>query len=138
MWGLPFGIPWQTLGTPSTLSPIGQLHQSPPLPGPGDQEEVPVTSPTYSNIETRMDKPKSVVGDIEAFESACSDFIGPKLKKLHFLSFFLGWRRPHLITGLTDGEHPINHLGLKKQSQTGADLCLTLKKQCPRNTFDFV
>jgi len=27
----------------------------------GDPEEVPVTSLTYSNMETRMDRPKSVV-----------------------------------------------------------------------------
>jgi len=27
---------WQTLGVPSALTPIGQLHQSPPSPVPGD------------------------------------------------------------------------------------------------------
>ena len=27
--------PWQTLGVPSALTPIGQLHQSPPSPVPG-------------------------------------------------------------------------------------------------------
>ena len=29
--------PWQPLGIPSYVTPIGQLHQSPPLPIPGDQ-----------------------------------------------------------------------------------------------------
>jgi len=28
--------PWQTLGVPSALTPIGQLHQFPPSPVPGD------------------------------------------------------------------------------------------------------
>ena len=28
--------PWQTLGVPFALTPIGQLHQSPPSPVPGD------------------------------------------------------------------------------------------------------
>ena len=28
--------PWQTLSIPSALTPIGQLHQSPPSPVPGD------------------------------------------------------------------------------------------------------
>jgi len=47
------------LEIPSSFTPISQLHQSPPSPVPG--EEVPVTSLTYSNVETRMDRPKSVV-----------------------------------------------------------------------------
>jgi len=29
--------PWQTLGVPFALTPIGQLHQSPPSPVPGDR-----------------------------------------------------------------------------------------------------
>jgi len=37
-------------------------------------------------------------------------------------SFFLGWRIPNLITGLSRGEHPINRLGPKKLSRTVADL----------------
>jgi len=32
---------WQTLGVPSALIPISQLHQSPPLPVPGDLERCP-------------------------------------------------------------------------------------------------
>jgi len=37
-----------------------------------------------------------------------------------FLAFFLGFRRPNLITGLkTDGKHPVNHLRPKKLSWTG-------------------
>jgi len=28
--------PWQTLSIPSAFTPIGQLHQSPPSPVPGD------------------------------------------------------------------------------------------------------
>jgi len=28
--------PWQTLSIPFALTPIGQLHQSPPSPVPGD------------------------------------------------------------------------------------------------------
>jgi len=52
--------PWRTLGVPSAITSLGQLSQSPPLPIPGE-EEVPVTSLTYWNIEARMDRPKSVV-----------------------------------------------------------------------------
>jgi len=55
---------WQTMGIPSALTPIGHLHQSPPSLVP---EEVPrVQSPVSrnSNIERRMDRPKSVVGVI--------------------------------------------------------------------------
>ena len=29
--------PWQPLGIPSAITPIGQLHQSPPSPIPGDR-----------------------------------------------------------------------------------------------------
>ena len=36
-----------------------------------------------------------------------------------FFSFFLGFRKPNLITGLSGGEHPISHLGPKNLSQTG-------------------
>ena len=53
--------PWQTLGIPSTITPIGQLHQSPPWPIPGDLGRGPSHQSTCSNIETRMDRPKSVV-----------------------------------------------------------------------------
>jgi len=35
-------LPWQPLGLPSTITPIGQLHQSPPSPIPGDQSPWPV------------------------------------------------------------------------------------------------
>ena len=38
-----------------------------------------------------------------------------------FLSFFLGFRRPNLITGLAECEHPISHLGPKNLSY----LCIT-------------
>jgi len=40
---------------------------------------------------------------------------------LFFLSFSvkLGFRRPNLITAQADGEHPMNHLGLKNLSRTG-------------------
>ena len=51
--------PWQPLRIPSAISLIGQLHQSPPSLIPG--EDVTVTSLTYSNIETRVDRPKSAV-----------------------------------------------------------------------------
>ena len=34
MWKILYS-PWQTLEVPSTLTPIGQLHQSPPSPVPG-------------------------------------------------------------------------------------------------------
>jgi len=33
--------PWQTLGVPFALTPIGQLHQSPPSPVPGDLRRYP-------------------------------------------------------------------------------------------------
>ena len=35
MWKL-LDSPWQTLSIPFALTPIGQLHQSPPSPVPGD------------------------------------------------------------------------------------------------------
>ena len=53
--------PWQPLGIPSAITPIGQLDQSPPLPIPGDLGRGPSHQSTCSNIETRMDRPKSVV-----------------------------------------------------------------------------
>jgi len=53
--------PWQPLGIPSAITPIGQLHQSPPSPIPGDLGRGPSHQSTCSNIETRMDRPKSVV-----------------------------------------------------------------------------
>ena len=53
--------PWQPLGIPSAITPIGQLHQSPPSPIPGDIGRGPSHQSTCSNIETRMDRPKSVV-----------------------------------------------------------------------------
>ena len=62
------------LGIPSATPPIGQLHQSPPSPIPGAYKEVPVTSLTYSNIETRMDRPKSVVRVIRGVASMSAVF----------------------------------------------------------------
>ena len=53
--------PWQPLGIPFAIAPIGQLHQSPPSPIPGDLGRGPSHQSTSSNIETRMDRPKSVV-----------------------------------------------------------------------------
>jgi len=55
---------WHTLGVPSVLTPIGQHHQSPPSPVPGDlgMSQSPVSR--NSNIERRMDRPKAVVGVI--------------------------------------------------------------------------
>ena len=53
--------PWQPLTIPSAITPIGQLHQSPPSPIPGDLGRGPSHQSTCSNIETRMDRPKSVV-----------------------------------------------------------------------------
>jgi len=44
----------------AVLLELSHLYQSPPWPILRE-EEVPVTSLTYSKIETRMDRPKSVV-----------------------------------------------------------------------------
>jgi len=46
--------PWQPLGIPSAITPIGQLHQSPPSPIPGDLGRGPSHQPTCSNIETEL------------------------------------------------------------------------------------
>ena len=51
--------PWQPLEIPSAITPFGQLHQSPPSPIPGDLGRGPSHQSTCSNIETRMDRPKS-------------------------------------------------------------------------------
>jgi hypothetical protein len=53
--------PWQPLRIPSAITQIGQLHQSPPSPIPGDLGTGPSHQSKCSNIETRMDRPKSVV-----------------------------------------------------------------------------
>jgi len=53
--------PWQPLGIPFAITHIGQLQQSPPSPIPGDLERGPSHQSTCSNIETRMDRPKSAV-----------------------------------------------------------------------------
>jgi len=53
--------PWQPLGIPFARTPMGQLHQSPPSPIPGDLGRGPSHQPTCSNVETRMDRPKSIV-----------------------------------------------------------------------------
>ena len=53
--------PWQPLGIPFAITPISQLHQSPPSPIPEDLGRGPSHQSTCSNIETRMDRPKSVV-----------------------------------------------------------------------------
>ena len=53
--------PWQPLGIPSAITPIGQFYQSPPSPIPGDLGRGPSHQSTCSNIETRMDRTKSVV-----------------------------------------------------------------------------
>ena len=49
--GIFFHSRWQTLGVPSALTPIGQLHQSPPspVPGPGDLGRCP----SHQSYETR-------------------------------------------------------------------------------------
>jgi len=52
---------WQPLGISSTITLLGQLHQSPPSPIPGDLGRGPSHQSTCSNIETRMDRPMSVV-----------------------------------------------------------------------------
>ena len=44
--------PWQPLGIPYAITPIGQLHQSPPSPIPGDLGRGPSHQSTCSNIET--------------------------------------------------------------------------------------
>jgi len=58
--------PWQALGVPFALTPIGQLHESPPSGahsgGPRKMSQSPVSR--NSNIERRMDRPKAVVGVI--------------------------------------------------------------------------
>ena len=53
--------PWPPLGISFAITPIGQLHQSPPSPIPGDLGRGPSHQSTCSNIETRMDRPKSVI-----------------------------------------------------------------------------
>ena len=53
--------PWQPLRIPFAITPIGQLHQSPPSPLPGDLGRGPSNKSTCSNIETRMDRINSVV-----------------------------------------------------------------------------
>jgi len=53
--------PWRPLGILFGITPINQLHQSPPSPIPGDLGTGPSHQSTCSNIETRMDRPKSVV-----------------------------------------------------------------------------
>ena len=58
--------PWQPLGIPFAITPIGQLHQSPPSPIPGDLGRGPSHQSTCSNIQTRMDRPKSVVRVVRA------------------------------------------------------------------------
>jgi len=52
--------PWQTLEVPSALTPIGQLHQSPPLPVPGGlgrcpshQSHVLEHRDTYGQVQGR-------------------------------------------------------------------------------------
>ena len=52
---------WQPLRIPFAITPIGQLHQSPPSPIPGDLGRGPSHQSTCSNIETRMDRLNSVV-----------------------------------------------------------------------------
>jgi len=52
---------WKPLGIPFAITPIGQLHQSQSSPIPGDLGRGPSHQSTCSNIETRMDRPKSVV-----------------------------------------------------------------------------
>ena len=42
--------PWQPLGIPFTITPIGQLHQSPPSPIPGDLGRGPSHQSTCSNM----------------------------------------------------------------------------------------
>ena len=61
---------WQPLGIPFAITPISQLHQSPPSPIPGDLGRGPSHQSTCSNIETRMDRPKSVVKVIRGVHSA--------------------------------------------------------------------
>ena len=55
----------QTLGIPSTITPLGQRYQSPPSSIPGDRDlgRGPSHQLTCLNVETRMarDSPKSVV-----------------------------------------------------------------------------
>ena len=46
--------PWQPLGIPSAITPIAQLHQSPPSPIPGDLGRGPSHQSTCSTIDTRM------------------------------------------------------------------------------------
>jgi len=53
--------PWQPLRIPSAITHIGQLYQSPPSPIQGNLGRGPSHQSTCSNIETRMDRPKSVV-----------------------------------------------------------------------------
>jgi len=58
--------PWQLLGIPFAITPIGHLHQSLPSHIPGGLGRGPSHwhQSTCSNIETRMDRPKSVVSVI--------------------------------------------------------------------------
>jgi len=53
--------PWQPLGIPFAITPISQLHQSPSSPIPGDLGRGPSHQSHVLNIESRMDRPKSVV-----------------------------------------------------------------------------
>ena len=53
--------PWRTLNIPFAITPLGQFYQSLPWPIPGDLERGPSHQSTCSNVETRMDRPKSVV-----------------------------------------------------------------------------
>ena len=53
--------PCQPLRIPFAIKPIGQFHQSPPSPIPGDLGRGPSHHLPYSNIETRMHRLKSVV-----------------------------------------------------------------------------
>ena len=53
--------PWQPLGIPFGITPIGQLYKSLPSPIPEDLGRGPSHQSTCSNIEARMDRPKSVV-----------------------------------------------------------------------------
>ena len=46
---------WQTLGVPSALTPIGQLHQSPPSPVPGDLGRCPSHQSHITPSRTQRD-----------------------------------------------------------------------------------
>jgi len=125
--------PWQTLKVPFAITSIGQLHQSPPSPVPGDRargkqrapdppsQPLPISNPLFFSISLIL----SEIGRLPRVFFAKSEIRHSSLSDLNFFGFFAVLRPERGCRGSTD---PRTATGILVRFQRKKISCLISQK----------